>query len=258
MDIQTIILMKRLYKNVTKAIRRMVGTEKLSRQIEPQIAEMHYATLFHDTIIDSEWFKYKSLSLGTWAIDYGTAYVIYRVLDMMHPENLLEFGLGQSSKIVHQYSNYYRREALTIEHDEKFVKFFLNETNDKYPLHIEMVDLEKKVYKGHDTLSYKNIKGMLGETKYNFIFVDGPFGTNTDGHDYFYSRTEILDILDTNLAESFCVIIHDYNRIGEQNTIDDVLKKLEENGIRYYTSVYSATKSCMLICSADLQFLTTV
>ena len=83
------------------------------QRVTKKINELLYANKFHDTIKQSKWYKDQSLSLGEMAIDYGTAYVLYRVLDKMNPSSILEFGLGQSSKLIHQYANSYQKEAVT-------------------------------------------------------------------------------------------------------------------------------------------------
>ena len=212
-------------QKIITLIRKLFGTDKVLKHLEPQLAELKYATLFHDTIVDSEWFKYKGLSLGLAAIDYGTAYVIYRVLEMMHPKHLLEFGLGQSSRIIHQYAHFYATDAVTYEHDSEWVRFFCQVIADKYPVHIGMVELMTSKYKGEEVLTYKNLPKELGTQKFDFVFVDGPFGFRPEGGtSYYYSRPQIIDMIESNLADSFCIIIHDYEREGEQHTISEVLK----------------------------------
>ncbi|MDR2865578.1 MAG: hypothetical protein LBV68_08220 [Spirochaetaceae bacterium] len=62
------------------------------------------ALLFSNTIIDSVWLKYKSFSPGGWAMDNAALFTLYRILNDMSPQNILEFGLGQSSKMIHQYA----------------------------------------------------------------------------------------------------------------------------------------------------------
>ena len=77
-----------------------------------------YAQCFNNSIQDSEWLKYRSFSPGGWAVDYGFLYVLYKILNYMRPSNVIEFGLGQSSKMIHQYASYYQKDAVTIEHDK--------------------------------------------------------------------------------------------------------------------------------------------
>ena len=228
------------------------------QRVTKKLNELLYATRFHDSIKQSRWYLNQSLALGEMAIDYGTAYTLFRVLDKMHPNNLLEFGLGQSSKIIHQYSNHYQKEVLTIEHDADWIGFFLTECEDIH-MHVRQTDLCITIYKQKPTLTYKNIQSVVKDEKYDFIFVDGPFGNDiSDNKPYEYARTQIVDIIKNNLAEDFCIIMHDYESKGVKNTVTDVLNILKDNQIKYCTSITFAAQKNILICSESLHFLATM
>ena len=245
-----------LKEKLKTAIRRLVGTERLANRMLPQLSEIRYSVMFHDSIIDSEWYKYKQLSLGAFAIDYGTAYVIYNVLERMQPKSIIEMGLGQSSKIIHQYATYYKTSAVTIEHDADWVNFFLSGIAGKYDVNIQMARLEYRMYNGSQNLVYETLPLLAGNNKYDFVFIDGPFGTQPNGKCYSYARLNIIDIIEKNLlSPSFCIIMHDYQRSGEQNTISEVLNLLDKQNKSYCIAEYEAMKKCILICSNDLQFL---
>lgn len=249
-------------KAILAFIRRVFGYEKLRNQLNTlatreELMEMRQAQLFHDSIIDSEWFKYKSISLGDWAVDYGTAYVIYRILNQMRPHHILEFGLGQSSRLIYQYAQYYEVDAITFEHDANWVEFFIKDIGDKYEINIELVDLGIVNYKGCDVLTYKDIQKKLHGQLFDFIFVDSPFGDN-GGKCFKYARSQIIDIARNNLMESFCILIHDTNRIGERNTIEEVELVLKQREIHYAIREYRGRVHCTLICSENLHFLTTL
>ena len=70
--------------------------------------ELLKAEVFNSTIADSEWLRYKSFSPGRWAVDYALLYTLYRTLTAMKPTKIIEFGLGQSSKMIHQYAIFYQ------------------------------------------------------------------------------------------------------------------------------------------------------
>lgn len=210
------------------------------------------ANLFRDTIQDSEWLVYKSFSPGGWAVDYGVLYTLYRVLNDMKPKNIIEFGLGQSSKLLHQYGAYYNTNTITCEHSSEWVVFFGAEVNGKYPINIKLLELEHRNYKGFETLVYKDLIDVCKGEKYDLIVADGPYGS---GH---YSRSQLIDLVQNNLAERFCIILDDYERGGEQETISEVRKVLEAKQIPYSYIVYNASKQHCLICSKELEFLTTL
>src|SRR5690554_4093444 len=71
-------------------------------------SEILIAQKFNNTIVDSKWLQYKSFSPGGWAVDYSFLYTLYRVLNDKKYTKILEFGLGQSSKMIHQYGDFFK------------------------------------------------------------------------------------------------------------------------------------------------------
>lgn len=207
---------------------------------------------FTNTIIDSEWLKYKGVSPGGMAADYGLLYTLYRVLDGIKPQNILEFGLGQSSKLIHQYASYYNINAVTYEHDDKWIRFFDEGKNGDYHVNIKKMDLEAVVYKGYETISYKNYEKELGGAKFDLILVDGPFGSEH------FSRSQIIRIAGMNLSKSFCIILDDIHRKGELETFKEIMNVLNHNNISFCSRMYYSSKVHGLICSKDLVFLTSL
>ena len=215
--------------------------------------DIYMAMKFNDTIRECPWLQHKSFSPGGWAVDYGCLYTLYRVLNDIHPKNILEFGLGQSSKLIHQYANYYKdANALTYEHDSEWIEFFNKGKTGDYNVNIYKTELEEVEYHGIKTLSYKNNCDELKGQKFDMIMIDAPFGSEH------YSRSQILNILPNCLAKSFCIIMDDYNRQGEQETIKEVESLLSANGIKTVKAVYRASKEHYLLCSNDLRFLSTL
>lgn len=212
--------------------------------------ELLYANKFHDTAIEYAWLKNKDLSLGGATVDYAFCYTLARVLNYMKPSSILECGLGQSSKIIHQYAHFYGKKAITCEHDMKWGKFFLNELNNKYPINIEYFDLESKNINGFPSLTYKDITNRFKNDIFDLIIIDGPYGSPH------YSRSQVIDLTTNNLSDHFCIIIDDYERTGEKETWEIVKERLQKRGIKFYDTIYSARQDHALICSEDLIFLT--
>lgn len=221
--------------------------EMLNLQRENLLAQR-----FNDSIQDSEWLKYRSFSPGGWAVDYGFLYVLFKSLNYMKPSKVIEFGLGQSSKMIHQYASYYQTDTITIEHDQEWVEFFQKDKQGDYPVNIRLMDLEMIGYKEAETRTYAGIDDCCAGEKYDLIVVDGPFGSDH------YSRSQVIHLAKDNFAKTFCVIMDDTNRIGEKETLSELFSLLDDRNIEYCHRTYKSIKSFTVVCSKDLHFLTTL
>jgi hypothetical protein len=245
------------YSTIVKNQKGLIESQKLIIDgiinISKKSDELIKASVFNSTIVDSKWLINKSFSPGGWAVDYSLLYTMFRVLNDMKPKAILEFGLGQSSKIIHQYANYYESiNAITCEHDEQWIKFFKESLDGEYPINIREVELSETEYKGEKTLSIKNVNLLFMSEKYDFIVVDAPFGSSR------YSRSQVIYLVENHLNNTFVIIIDDYDRLGEQETAEEVMLVLNRLGINYRIKIYNGSKQHILICSDNLGFLTTL
>lgn len=243
---------------IRKYILTKLGIMQISKQVEDGnriLNEIIKSQKFHDSICECEWLKHKTFSPGRGAVDYSVLYSIFKVIDLMRPKSILEFGLGQSSKIIHQYSalnpDVY---VVTVEHDLDWINFFKkSNTTINYEFNILMLEIGESNYKEHATLSYLDKNKLLNNKKYDFIIVDGPYGYFS----YYYSRPNILDLVD-NLNDDFCILVDDYDRNGEKNTVKQLLKLLKERKILFSLEVIKGEKDHILICSPSWNFITKV
>jgi hypothetical protein len=245
------IILKQL--GINQLIENQIYIKKSLDSLSQKEDELLKAFIFNNTIADSIWLKHKSFSPGGWAVDYSFLYTLYRVLNDVSPKSILEFGLGQSSKLIHQYAHFYDDvNALTCEHDPEWISFFKNSINEDYDFVIWNVELEEILYKGEKTLTYKGLNSIFNGKKYDLIVVDAPFGSPR------YSRSQILYLAKNNLSDSFCIIIDDFERVGEQETAKELTCILDEKNIRYSSALYRGSKQHFLICSETLKFLTSM
>lgn len=218
-------------------------------QISEEILMAHK---FHDSIHGSPWFKNQSVSPGGWAMDYAAFYTVFRILENTHPLKVIEFGLGQMSKMLHQYSEHYpETNVLTIEHDLKWANF-INSPGSPIDINrVKFVETETIYIEKYPTLTYKGIEKELSK-KYNLIIIDGPFG---QPH---YSRPQILKMIPSCLEDNWCIIMDDYQRQGEKETCDEVKRLLGIHDIPFVERVYGNIKEHYLLCSPSLSFLTSL
>lgn len=224
-----------------------------SQNLQNRMAQESLAAItFSNAIQNSEWLKYKSFYPGRWAVEYTFLLTLFRIFEHHNFTNLLEFGLGQTSRMVHQYAAFYNVPAITVEHDTEWIDFTRKDTHNAYPINVKILPLEMVDLNGYKTRTYQGVKTAFENQKFDFILVDGPFGSEH------YSRSQIIQLAENNLAETFCIIIDDCNRIGEQETVAEVENALKDNGVKYAINRYYGLSDYVVICSDNLKFLTSL
>lgn len=224
------------------------GQDQQNRMAQESLA----AITFSNAIQESEWLKYKSFYPGRWAVEYTFLLTLFRIFEHHKFTNLLEFGLGQTSRMVHQYAAFHNVPAITVEHDSEWVEFTRKDTHNAYPISVKIMPLEMVDYNGYKTRTYQGIKTAFENQKFDFILVDGPFGSEH------YSRSQIIQLAESHLADTFCIIIDDCNRLGEQESVTEVENALKSKGIKYAINKYYGLSDYVVICSEDLKFLTSL
>lgn len=252
-----------MFKRIRKYFLKKVGLldlKNLSMQTQADVArisantnELLMAIKFLNTIIDSKWLISKSFSPGNWAVDYAFLYTLYRILNDMKPNKILELGLGQSSKMIHQYSHFFNdTQVLTCEHDKSWITFFEKTREGDYVINIQVLELAEIEYKGVKTLAYSDLGKVINKQKYDLIVVDAPYGSPR------YSRSNIISLIPNNLSENFCIIIDDCQRTGEQETLEEIREILNKNNLKFVEATYSGSKKHTLFCDTNQKYLTTL
>jgi hypothetical protein len=171
----------------------------------------------------------------------------------MKPLNILEFGLGQSSKMIHQYAEFYKNvHAVTCEHDQTWMNFFMNHMEGDYKINKKLLELQEIEYNNQKTLSYKDIENEFKDQRFDLIVVDAPYGADR------YSRSQIITLLPLCLQNTFCILFDDSNRFGESESVKEILSILKLNNIPICHTNYFGMKEHTLICSENLKFLTSM
>ncbi len=214
--------------------------------------ENFYANILRDCTADSSWLKDKSFTLTGGAANYSLIFTIFKILDDIEPINILEFGLGQTSKVTTQYILNKKPNAnlMIIEHDNDWINTFKKKLILNENIKICQRNIIKTILNNTEIDKYDCLKDIIKNQKLNFIIIDGPFGDKR-----IYPRTNILDLIPENLAENFIIVLDDAERSGEQNTAKLIFNKLEENRIKYIKSYKSGIKTQLLITSSNYKFI---
>lgn len=241
-------------KNAEAVFKNTINMSKTIDDIVGINREILWSEIFNQTIKGSEWLGSLSFSPGRWAVGYQYLFVLYRILDEVKPKMILDLGLGQSSTLITNYADNTPGVTHTIiEHDETWVKFFQTKYSLSNASKIEMSDLSMVDLSNcsHPVRCYKEFAQITQGKKYDLVSVDGPIG-----HDMTEcARPDVLSLIPDNLADSFVILIDDYERAGEQGMAVRLRELLTQNDIKFTEHCYRGEKKTLLICSADLAFL---
>lgn len=223
--------------------------------IKKQNSELLWASYFRDSIASSNWVINKSFSAVNGAANYSLLYKILKVYEFVKPNNIIEFGLGQSTNLTRQYcAANPKAHAVVLDHDKQWVNAYSEMTKNINNLSLIVCDTEDFILPNGDIgakdTQYEGLKQKLSKINKNnlfdFIIIDGPIGV-----DKRYSRTDILNLTD-KLASTFVIIIDDSNRKGEQNTISLLRGMLEEKKIRYSDWTVNGIKQQTIFATVDI------
>ena len=219
------------------------------------INEVLWGEIFENTISGSFWLREQSFSPGRWAVGYSYLYVVYRILNELGPKNILELGLGQSTKMISQYvDSQFSVKHLVIEHDENWIEFFKKnfKVSERTKIvQLDLIQIQDSRYGMVDC--YKGFENLIENQKFDFISIDAPPGGKN-----LYSRVDILSLLPECLMDSFIIAIDDSQRKGEKNLINEIISSLSNADIPYAIGKYSGTKDTTFIVSENYHFVCTM
>lgn len=244
---QTIQENKRLLKELT------VKQEEIKRIS----LENYWANVFNSAVRGSRWAYHLPLNVGRWAAGYSLFYVLFRILNEVEPDSVLELGLGETTKMIQAYKTHLKPDALcvTVEHDSNWIQLKKEAGIAVGQIEVLQAELEEMSIEGKPTLRYKNLTELVGgkQRQYQLIIIDGPFGSAN------YSRSNIIDLVSNGfLADEFILILDDYNRKGEQETIVELKEVLSARDVSFVEGVYHGDKSFVLLASERYRFLTSL
>ena len=151
------------YKRIT------AKNDKFYRQINN---ELKYAFVFNDTIKESEWLIKKDFSLVNSAANYSFMYSLYRILNDAEPKNILELGMGQTTKLTSQFANYFNDCKLTVlEGDEIWIENFAEQLVISENIHICHMDLENVTIDGTLNTRFKGVLDIVADDKFDLVII---------------------------------------------------------------------------------------
>ena len=237
-----------LNKNFDQQFKLLSETKLLNELAEENL----WANIYHDSIRGNEALQKLSVNVGRWAGNYSFFYVLNRILKDFKPENILELGLGESSKFISTFidNSEYEAKHTIIEHDKKWIEFFTNNFQLSSKSKIKICELTENQINNQIVTGYKDFDSNTNE-EFSFILIDGPFGSDS------YSRYDIVKyVMDNKFDTDFAILFDDTHRIGEKETFNVIIAELERKNITFYTAHYAGIKACSII--SNQRFLTSL
>jgi hypothetical protein len=234
-----------------KAIFERVTGRYLERDIIRQNKELMWAHIYHDSIRDKEWLTQLPLNIGRYAGNYSFFFVLSRILGVYTPKDILEFGLGESSKLISTYLENSLTDSThtIIEHDSDWGNSFKAQFKFTERSMIHILELQEKYVNGYKTKGYKGIDEFISK-KYDLYLIDGPFGSPK------YSRYDIVNLAERfTIQDEFIIILDDYDRYGEQQTFKCLMKVLQQKGIEILIGYYEGVKTVAVIGTKKYKFV---
>lgn len=244
-----------ILKKIKRIIKRVINENREFHKTNLlQLKELEWAHIYHDSIRGKKGLENLPLNIGRWAGNYSFFYVLNRILSDYKPKNILEFGLGESSKFV---STFLENELLQtnhhiIEQDEQWYQSFKNNYQLSSRSKVTICPLIKKTVLSYEVNSYNGLKEVI-QQKYDLYIVDGPFGSKH------YSRYDIVAIANSfDENDEFIILIDDYNRKGERETTSELIKVLKSKNINLHVATYEGNKQIALLATEKYKYVTSL
>lgn len=219
-------------------------------------SEAVWAEVFNNAVSGSGWLLNKSFAPGRWAVGYPYLYAMYRVLNDGRPKRILELGLGQSTRMISQYTSAHEGvEHIVVEHDDSWIEFFKKDFSLSDRSRIIKLNWGSQPYKEADEVRiFDGFENAFAGQRFDFISIDAPLGGDMPR----YARIDVLKLLPNCLAEDFVIMIDDAERVGEKNAIAEMESRLKEAGIAYSRGRFCGEKECVLLAAKSMKFLASV
>lgn len=238
-----------------KKIKDLIRENRENQQlIIRQNKELEWAHIYHDSIRGKQHLENLPLNIGRWAGNYTFFYVLNRIMSDVKPKNILEFGLGESSKFISSciINDIKVANHQIVEQSQEWTDVFRSKFELSPSSKVIVCPLVKKQIRSHEVNCYDGLEQTI-QGVFDFYLVDGPFGSSH------FSRYDIYAMADRlTSSDQFIILIDDFDRIGEQETANDLVEMFKRKGIKIHVKTYIGIKKVWLLTSSDYRFLTSI
>ena len=246
-----------LFQGIDQRIGQLRSIQLLTEAASRASHEALWAEIYNNTVsIENNWLKDKAFSPGRMAVGYPFLYLLFRVLNEFGPRNILELGLGQSTRMISQYVAAHDNTIhYVVEDNQEWIDFFSRGYSLSERTKLMHFELEMRSYKQVERIrTYSGFERAFQGQHFHLIVIDAPFGGDMKE----LSRIDILSLLPDCLEESFVIMFDDCERSGEKATAFEIDRILHERNIEYRFGKYWGKKDMLIWCSPDIGFFCTL
>lgn len=223
-------------------------------KIYKECKELEWANIFHDSIKGLKWLENLPIYPGRWAVNYSFLYILSRILVEYRPEKIIEFGLGESSKIISSFIENKMGSAkhIILEQNRAWIDSFTTRFTLSKKSTILHMAVEEEIIHKEKVNGYKGLTDAIAEV-FDLYVIDGPLGSPR------YSRYDICLLAEfLSPSDEFIIIMDDYNRIGEQDTAKALIEILNNKGIKTYSGIYEGNKSQIVLATMKYRYVVSI
>lgn len=228
--------------------------KKVQSDIKKQSLELEWAHIYHDSIRGREFLEKLPLYIGRWAGNYTFFYILNRVLTDYKPSRIIEFGLGESTKMItaHLKNELPDSTHLVVEQNQDWLNHFSSRFTLTKNTEVKILPLKKIIHEEEEVNTYDGID-QLSKNKYDLFVIDGPFGSKSN------SRIDILEFMkNAQSSNQFIIIMDDCHRKGEYRTFMNVCKMLDKKGIVYAKNTFRGNKTVGVIATEQYKWVVSI
>jgi len=239
-------------KRMLDALLPMRCIDSRMAAIERSLVDIGYMQRFLHVAGTCQWLRGTTFHFSEWSASASFLYVLYRLIIGFRPSNILEYGLGQSSRLLWKFVAHAQSSSRlsVVEHDSEWLEFFLRENPDFDPAVIWLSELYERIFESFRTTAYRYPFPPSNRGPYDLVVIDGPFGSDR------FSRSQAIDVVTEGLlAKKFAVLIDDYDRSGEQETVSLMRAMLGKQGIQTKVTLFGGNRQQCLVAPESSRFI---
>lgn len=202
--------------------------------------ELAYVDVFQRLCAQHAWLQFPIFPVGG-AANHAFLAILVRALLECGFGRVLEFGAGQTTRILSAWSKVSGAGICTIENDEGWVKECQRGVTS--PHHQIVHAPLRKADSGHVWYDFDRIRPHFATSKADLIIVDGPVGAER------WSRAGFIERFAELHAEEWVVLWDDLHRPGDLQSFAEFIRVLRRDQIPHDVACCPAFRTLGLVFS---------